>query len=61
MCVCVYIYMYVYIYIYIQELNFKRYIIASLYGKRVIKEDLTKYLKGEISSMFNLLAPELFF
>jgi hypothetical protein len=31
-----------------QELNFKRYIIASVYGKRVIKGDL----KGEIGSLF---------
>jgi len=31
-----------------QELNFKWYIIASLYGKRVIKGDF----KGEISSVF---------
>jgi hypothetical protein len=32
----------------VEELNFKRYIIAYLYGKTVIKGDL----KGEISNMF---------
>ena len=35
-----------------QELNFKRYVIASLYGRRVIKGDLKREISGVFKGTF---------